>query len=445
MQKGFAPLIVLIGALVIGILAFGGYWFLNKSKPSQVNQVANTTVPSPASASSAPILSDSSSIDKLNPSAIIKIPFERDGAIYLYEDGKEKLVAKPKQASTDKACYRLVYPFLSPNGKYIAYIEQMGGEPGYGGCLGGVLKVVYLDSGKIKTTNYKTSYLKWNLSNQITFSPDQERREGPQTYTIKQVLYDPANDKEIVFNTVMDQDKSTYAETMVSGEFPFDANKLVTYKNNKYYLMDKSSNKESFLLDKSQVERFLDWSLNGRYAIFESTKKLTQYFDAIELVVDTQNLTSQPKEIGVGRGGAGGDFSTGRKWYFEKGFVAYCRQDLYFVDGSKPLQLTNDGGGGCHNEEGFVATSPSGEYAFVKFKDRFELHTKNGEKKVISETTPLAKGRGVPMNLIWVNDDYMAIFERTTNADYGTGKPKVYLFDRKANVIKSVIENAYLN
>lgn len=220
----------------------------------------------------------------------------------------------------------MVYPFLSPNGKYIAYIEQMGGEPGQGGCFGGVLKVVYLDSGKIKTTNYKTTYL------------------------------------------TMDEDKSTYAKTIVSGEFPFDANKLITYKNNKYYLMDKSTNKESHLLDKSQVDGFLDWSLNGRYAIFESTKKSTQVFDAIE-----------------------------------------------------------------------------GEYAFVKFKDRFELHTKNGEKKVINETTPLAKGRGVPMNLIWVNDDYMAIFERTTNADYGTGKPKIYLFDRKANAIKPVIENAYLN
>ena len=334
---------------------------------------------------------------------------------------------------------------MSPDKKYIAYIEQNGDAPGYGGCLGGILRIVYLDTGKIKATSYKTSYLKWTSSNQIVFSPEQEKREGPQTYTVKEVFYDPANGKETIFNTVIDQDKSTYADTMVSGEFPFDTNTLIKYKDSKYYLIDKSRNKETFLLDKSQVERFLDWSPNGRYAIFESSKKSTQDFDVIELVVDTQDLSIQPKEIGVGRGGAGGDFSTGRKWYFEKGFVAYCRQDLYFVDGSKSLQLTNDGGGGCHNEEGFVATSPDGNYAFLKFKDRFELRDKSGEIKKITETTSLAKGRGAPKNLIWLDNDNMIIFQSTYGG--GTGYPEppsIYLFDRKLNTIKPILQNGYL-
>ena len=53
------------------------------------------------------------------------------------------------------------------------------------------------------------------------------------------------------------------------------------------------------------------------------------------------------------------------------------------------------------------------QYAFVKFKDRFEIHSTDGSKTVIKETIPLAKGRGIPKNLIWLNDDYMVIFGST--------------------------------
>lgn len=92
-------------------------------------------------------------------------------------------------------------------------------------------------------------------------------------------------------------------------------------------------------------------------------------------------------------GGAGGDVSTGLKWYLNKGFVIYCMQSISFVDGRGPLELTHTYGAGCHNEEGVVSTSPNGEFAFVKFDDRFELHTKNGEKKVINEEVKIQKNK----------------------------------------------------
>lgn len=64
---------------------------------------------------------------------------------------------------------------------------------------------------------------------------------------------------------------------------------------------------------------------------------------------------------------------------------------------------------------------------------------------MIKEVNPLEKSRLTPKNLIWINNDYMAIFERATNGDYGIGKkPRVFLFDRKANEVKPLIENAYL-
>ncbi|MAG59572.1 hypothetical protein CMO96_02160 [Candidatus Woesebacteria bacterium] len=430
----------MVSTLVLAVLlVFGAALFLN-SKNKQGQEIVDNSTPASATELNQTIQS-TTPIDVKG----VVFPFVRSGSIYFYDNGTEKLLVSQTQKSSQTSCDNLSYPFISPDKKYIAYIEQTGDEPGYGGCLGGILKLVYLDTGKIKAINYRTSYFKWNSSNQIVFSPEQERSEGPQTYTVKEVFYDPASGKETTFNVIIDQNKSTYADTMVSGEFPFNTNKLIRYKDNKYYLVDKLGNKEDFLLDKSQVESFLDWSPGGRYAIFESSKKSTLDFEAIELVIDTQDLSTQPKEIRVGRGGAGGEFSTGRRWYFEKGFVAYCSQDLYFIDGSKSLQLTNSGGGGCHNEDGFVATSPDGNYAFLKFTDRFELRSKNGDIKNITETTQLAKGRGRPKNLVWLDNDTMVIFQSTSGGGNSNSEPpSIYLFERKLNTIRPIVQDGYL-
>lgn len=443
MQRGFAPLIVLIGVLVIGILAFGGYWFLNKSKPSQVNQVTNINLSSSSPTPSSSTQAESSGADKLELSATIKIPFQRDGAIYLYEEGKEKIIAKPTKQGT---CINLVSPFLSPNGKFIAYIEQLGGEPEYGGCPVGVLRIFDVNSGKNSATNYKVNYFKWNSSNQIVLSIPETRGQSPQTYTNKEIFYDPATTKEIVFNTVIDQDKATYEDIIRTAEYPYSASKLILYKNKKYYIVDRSTNREEFLFDNTDRLSFIGWSPDGVFAIFQVNKPSS---DSSWVSINTTQSNPKPVSVLVKNlaGGAGGEFPAGPKWYFNKVFILDCQQELFFVDGvTAPLELTNTGGGGCHNSEGFVATSPNGQYAFVKFGNRFELHNLNGEKVIIKEVNPLEKSRLTPKNLIWVNNDYMAIFERTTNADYGTGKkPRVFLFDRKGNQIKTLIENAYLN
>jgi hypothetical protein len=392
-------------------------------------------------------LSQTSSIDSLDPSAVIRVPFVRDGSIYLYEDGIEKLVAQPAQQTTQQACFNLVYPFLSPDGKYLAYIEQVGEPPNeYSGCSDGFLRIVDSTTGINSPTGYKISYFRWTPANLLNFTPVLEIQQTTQTYSIRNIYYDLASQSETVFETVIDWNENAGAQTMLSAAFPSDdLNKVIRYQDDKYYLVDNASNEETFLFDRDQVAGFLGWSPEGRYALFESAKELTEAYVATEFVVDTQNPGATASEIFVGRGAAGGDFPTGRKWYFEKGFVAYCREELYYVDGSPPLQLTNDSGGGCHNEEGFVATSPGGEYAFVKFQDRFELHSRDGNVTVVAEAEPILKGRGMPKNFIWVNDDYLVIFERTYSGDYGTGEsPKVYLFDRQANVIKPLIENAYL-
>lgn len=427
--------LIILPLLLVGIGVF--YFLVVNHQKKQKNN--NSPTPKPTAKS---YQATEGASQKLSQEIIF--PFLRNGSIYLYNNSKEKLLVSPSHKTSKNACYNIAYPFISPNKKYIAYIEQSGDKPGEHECWGikGILKIVYLDSGKIKTTNYKTDYFQWNSFNQIIFKTeiknDQERR-------IFTVFYNPANEKKVIFTTIMQKDKNTGTEKIISGEFPFDTNKLIKYQEKKYYLIDKRQNKEFFLFDKDEVKEFLTWSLGGRYAIFERSKKAPTALNAIELVVDTQNPNKKPREIVVGRGDAGGELTTGRKWYFEKAFVVDCRQKLYFIDGRKPLQLTNERGGGCHNAEGFVATSPDGNYAFLKLQDHFELHSKEGESQKIIEITKVKKGRNSPKNLIWLDNNQMLIFQSTygKNNNYSE-PPNIYLFDRKSNTIKLIVKHGYL-
>jgi hypothetical protein len=405
-----------------------------------------TNVPEPAPTATATIISEPVAAATPEPAAPIVVPFVRDGSIYLYEDGTETLLVENTQQTTPEACFKLIYPFLSPDGKYLAYIEQTGEPPEEGsGCSAGYLQIIEISTATHQATDYRIHYFRWTASNLLNFSPNREIDRAAQNITLKNIYFDPASQEETVFETVFDQDESTFEETMLSADFPTDnLEKLIRYRDSNYYQVDTVLNEETFLFDDTQVNDFLDWSPSGRYAIFASAEQSANDFEVIELVVDTQQPDTVT-EIVVGRGAAGGDISTGRKWYFEQGFVVYCREELYFTDGRPPLQLTNDSGGGCHNEEGFVATSPGGEYAFLKFQDRFELHDIDGNAIVVQEAEAVAKGRLTPKNFIWRNDDYMIMFESVSGGNNGgIENPKVYLFDHQANIIKPLIENAYL-
>ncbi len=454
--KKISKKILITITVIILILGSGSLYYLSSQKngiQSKPEQKTISTTPSLSPTSSLPptTLTEIQSIDKLNPSAIIKIPFVRDNNIYLYEDGQEKLVAKPARQTTQTACNNLVFPFLSPNGKYLAYIEQLGEQPGYGGCVGGVLRIVSLETGKNKPTEYKTDYLTWNADNNLEFDASSiikaSSGEGinPEESKVMFIIYNPSTSKEIARETL------SYSESDdgLRGFPLYKDLKLIRYKGKKYYLVNKVESKETFLFNKEEIQNFVGWSPDGKYALFISTKRPPEEQNKpiidIWLAVNADNPSVHHKEIKVYHGAAGGEFSVGLQWYFNEAFISYCSQHLTYLDGREPLELTNSGGGGCHNEDGFVATSPNQEYAFVKFSDRFELHKRNGEKATIKETKELAKGRGAPGPLIWVNENYMAIFDRAANYNDGTNtKPSVYLFDRKSNLVKPLIQNAYL-
>lgn len=379
----------------------------------------------------------------------IVFPFVRKGSIYLYDNGAERLLVSPSQRTTKDACYNVIYPLISPDKKYVAFIEQIGDVPGNSGCLEGVLKFVDLSSGEIITTNYKTYYFSWNAQGQVEFeSVDYEvsndnQGVNPMQDTTKFIIYDPSTRKEVASEVMKYSDR----DEGIRGFPLYRTEKKIRFRDGKYYLVN-NNNTETYLFDKNLVRDFRGFSPDGKYAIFSSTKQApenSQAFSEIWYAVNTTNPSEAKKEILVMSGTAGGEFSTGLKWLFSDAFISYCSQHLSFVDGREPVELTNDGGGGCHNEEGFVATSPNGDFAFLKFKEHFELRSKTGEVRKIAETTQLTKGRGAPKNLIWLDNDNMIIFQSTYGGGINYPKPpNIYLFDRKTNTIKLLVQDGYL-
>lgn len=382
------------------------------------------------------IVPGTQSISSLDPNSAIKVAFIRKSVVYLYEDGKEKIVAKPTKITTAKECFNLSYPFVSPDSKYLAYIEEVGDAPSKIGCEGGKLNVVEIQTGKIYKTIYKVQKYDWNERSQIELN-SYDSKNGTMEY----IVYDPVLQKEMIKEVVQKSIQDSYYKG-----FPiFDETKIVRFKDNAFYLADKYT-KEKLLIADKDIKSFRGWSPDGIYAIFSTSlqKEVSgQLPGNIWYAINVNDSRVSTKKTIVYSGTADDEASRGNKWYFNEGFVSYCSQYLSYLDGREPFELTHSGGGGCQNAEGFVSTSPNGEYAFIKYSNRFEIHQKDGKKFVVSESINIPKGKGVPKNFLWINNDYLVIFESAYN---NTDKnPRVFLFDRKANKIYPLIENAYLN
>jgi len=422
--------------LMVVILALAGY-FLTSKKANSSLELKNTV---------------STPTGYLNPTQTpnliagdLVFPFVRDGSIYLYGEGREELLIPAAKESTHENRNDNAYPFLSPNGKYIAYIEY---SQGSGFVPDGTLKIYTVDTKEVRSTNFKTQYFHWNVFNELEFESETEvkNKDGKSidrsASTITFTVLDPSSLQVVSSKTIPSQDRD---ERGIGDSPLFSDKKYIQFKNNGYYLDNLKEDKETLLFEKSGFYQFTGWSPDGRYAIF---LRMKQNSDDIWISVDTDDPKLSKTEITIpyGVGGAGGDVSTGLKWYFNQGFVPYCMESIFFVDNKEPLELTHSSGGGCHNEEGFVATSPNGEFAFVKFDDRFELHTKSGKKKIINETIPLRKTRSTPKNLVWLDNNHMIIFEDTFGPDSGNPEePKIFLFTREKNTIEPLVTNGYLS
>jgi hypothetical protein len=232
------------------------------------------------------------------------------------------------------------------------------------------------------------------------------------------------------YDVVSKNNNSSFPKNVVEDD---ESITLINNKNNSKTIIDK---------DRYNIEQFMDWSPDYKYAIFATNNYKLNPSGYVGLDTDENNLNFIPVKVNNPSLGAGGEESVGTKWYFNKGFLTYCEQEIWFADGSEPIELTHSGGGGCHNQDGFVETSPNGENAFIKFDDRFEIHENiTGKKQKVNEEFYIEKTRLNPYRFSWINDDYMLIVanEKWIEANRINN---IFVFDRKNNEIKPVVKNA---
>lgn len=442
-QRGNFPII--IGAILILLVLVGGVYYYYQNYAKKQTNTITKSVPTPSvNEPSVNHQNPQTSLKDINVDGV-KLAFLRDGKVYLYQDGKERPILSPDNKSGSTTQTQYTYPIVSPNGKFLAYIEaitKVSSNQEYGGANpSGRLKIINLDSGETKVTKYDTDFYNWNNLSQIDLKTSSTTHDANGNFSgnVNFVIYDPVSDNEV--DSQIESVEKDGSIKLVG--FPISNGKRIVYKNSNFYLID-SNKKETVLSGNKKFSVFESWSPSGKYAVFYGYGNEPSYYSAY-FATNTENLSQSYKEIPLESGGAGGEVGTGLKWYFDQGFVPDCAEKLYFVDGRTFLQLTTTGGGGCNNSEGFVSTSPNGEFTIVKFNDRFELHSKDSNKTSIKESTPVKKTRFTPKNMIWVGNDYVVMFESTVqNRNIGESNNRIFLYDRKANLIKPIIDNGYL-
>lgn len=353
------------------------------------------------------------------------IPFSRNGDVYVFHQGQEQLIEKAPEKSSGPKRHDIVSPLLSPNHEYIAYIAlNDASEHEY--VPKGKLKIYYTQTGKIRDTGIVMSGFIWTSSNEIAY-PNYVLSTENRTILNPQSL------------------QKTQPPFLVSYEYPSPNHnnlKEIIIKNKNVFLKDTTTQKETFIFTVGDIYGASPgWSPNGRYALFDTFEKDSgTHFKSL----DTFSAKPQLQEVSVlSFGGAGGGRPAGTQWYFNQGFVVDCSPLLYFVNGSVPLSLTHEGGGGCSNSEGYVATSPDGKYAFIKMLDHFELHTLEGEKIRVNGGKDITIGRGRPGVFRWYNDKIMLLYENESGLMYEQSVPsRIFLYDREKNTLYPLISNA---
>lgn len=378
----------------------------------------------------------------------VVFPFIRDDNIYLYNKGEEELLVSPASQTTETNCYNLTNPLISPDKKYVAYIDQAGEKVMHNvemaECGLGILKIVNLTTREVLATDYKVYYYGWNNDNKIEledhslYSLDDEN-SLPENANIRFVVFDASKEAEIASQTV------SYSDVVdrIFGFPLFGTEKSIIFKNDKFYLINETK-KENFVIGKAEVRAFEGFSPDGKYALFSSNNYDINLFEDIWYLVDTTALNAPQKELRVKQGAGGGELYSGLKWLFNEGFVSYCSGSVTFLDGSERIILQNEQHGGCYNEDGFVTTSWNNKYAILAFEDHYELRTAEGEIQEIeekeAETIDWMKYKN---NFYWLDDDFAIISRYTTDINFEI-VGDIYIFDRQNNVIDVIVRDGYI-
>lgn len=383
----------------------------------------------------------------------IRVPFIRDESVYLYDNGNELLLASPEglllspspaddrsyryENETEKECDTYQDPKISYDGRFIGYIHDHGEETGLCGCENHTLVLYDINTSQTVQTPYDHVYRwQWNADNTI------------QIYDMNHsIVYNPNFGQEV--SRIDLQEKEDWP---FEGPYVSSTGMEVRQSEGNWVLFDQQQSIEKILFqdtEPGEAYEFHGWSPDGTYAIFESTE--SGWFS-----VNTKASGFEVTQIEISQSAAGGLPSVGLRWYFNQAFVPYCSWSYAYPDGREPRSVIRsegqsrntfdmsffvrpvEAGGGCNNEDGIVATSPGGQYAFVAFYrdhgvlNHFELHEKNGTKQEV--TLSFDESVLEREQFQWLNDDYLIISSRDKNA--------ILLFDRKSNRVIPLIDNA---
>jgi hypothetical protein len=117
-QKGFTPILIVIGILILILVGGGAYYFGTKNSASQNSQTNLVTTPPPTPTETNESRTNLSKTPKL-------AAFMRDGDIWVKDFSTDKEIKVSKTANVRN-------PKLSPQGKYVTYhplIHAAGGFP----------------------------------------------------------------------------------------------------------------------------------------------------------------------------------------------------------------------------------------------------------------------------------------------------------------------------
>lgn len=227
-------------------------------------------------------------------------------------------------------------------------------------------------------------------------------------------------------------------------EFPeyFEQNKKlatmdkeISVINQQYVQFDAKTQTTQNLISTYDANRFLQFSPDNRYALF-----LSAINPKTLIAIDTfSNANEKNKVTEMKRFNFTIDQVIDKvgefEWVGNDAIYVKCSGKLYRIDG-EIIKLSTSINIPCEKQGSFVRMSPNTLFTFAKLTDTFELYGYDGQKVKVQDPDNIFSKLDNTEKFIWLNDDYMLIYFETPN--------NIYLYDRKANIVKLLIENAYI-
>lgn len=357
------------------------------------------------------------SIELLDPTASLSIPYVRDLDLLLNQDGKEQKVLTGRPQTATQSAVTYAYPLISPNGTLVAFFEWI--EPIRLGELATarqvVLKVLDITTSKIRTTPYRFPQLrhdldgglpvKWNSRNFL------EIEQQSTALNATHVLYDPDRNVVMAENNLRAIAHTPWKDRTAVSVLPGftlspDGQWRMSTNEQQFIISPVGSDKVLPVviseIKEGHLVRFYGWFYGSAY--FEVEKKdyagctqkamaqpqikrivalTTCFLDAHYLIaVDptTQQITRRWYNYQVGMDQ---DVRWLRLVWFLNQAVLNHKNEVIFMQPKVPLIYSAD-------QPLHLTTAPSGQVAVVITKEKIEIWRGNDERNEVTIEAPLS-------------------------------------------------------